>query len=218
MRIYGTAPLLFLYFMCCSINSYGESSFYFEASETQMITAMTNAFYGERYHGMILISEAFQFDVADHSWSRKSATNEWSLSSSTLPLSSVVWKGKAVPYSANFDIKLRQLDDAHCFVAVTTINSEIWEGKGTSIHGVAGWRTRPFPVVSLEETNVLSEIKLSLQLVRSNKTGSMPLTPDMHPALSNDTVQIKLFNPGYESMVRKSLSTNGAASSKPANQ
>jgi hypothetical protein len=208
LAMLAMAPLLAV------IRAEGTTKVVFTATSAQLGAAITNAFGGARYHYMFLNEVPYRFDTKAHVWSTIKATNEWSIVPSTLPLAFVPKGKKTLPYSAEFDIRTSQIATNEVEIVVTTISSYVFEGKGTSIHGVVGANPKKVPPVIGEETNVLLEIRKALLAVESGDNKPLPPTPDIKAANQYQLQQVKKYNPDYEKMLRQTLATTNATSGK----
>jgi len=139
------------------------------------VAAITNAFSSRRYHNMAIIAEPYQYDMITQRWSKRPATNEWSLYTEMSPLTEVLWEGKMVSYFPEFDITAKQLVTNQCKITVRTISAWIPDGKEIGIHGGLSGHAKHIPPILQEETNVLSQIEMELRVLQSGAT-NQPVT------------------------------------------
>ena len=144
------------------------------------VAAITNAFSLRRYHNMAIIAEPYQYDMITQRWSKRPATNEWSLYTEMSPLTEVLWEGKMVSYFPEFDITAKQLVTNQCIITVRTISAWIPDGKEIGIHGGLSGHAKHIPPILQEETNVLSQIEMELRVLQSGATNQPAKAWDSH--------------------------------------
>jgi hypothetical protein len=181
----------------------------------QIAAAITNAFSPHHYHGMGLLPSHYQYDTAAHRWSRRPATNEWSLYTVDLPLTTIVIGKKNVPYFAEFDITVREIATNQCDITVRTISAWVHDGKEIGIHG--GWavHSKHIPPVLQEETNVLLRIEIQLHSMQMGDLMPLPPTPDSKDATEYPLKRLIEVNP--EASGQNSVSGNCFVAKQPEN-
>lgn len=129
----------------------------FEATQDQAVSAITNAFAGFSYRGMVLREGAGSERVLPGGDTR----NCFVLWAKHEPIAKVPLdcaETKWVPYIADFLIVVTPLDSNQTQIAVRTISSEIIDGKEAGIHTEWANHYRKVPPVRPEEENVLDAI------------------------------------------------------------
>jgi hypothetical protein len=136
----------------------------FEATQDQAVSAITNAFAGFSYRGMVL-REMAESERVPPSGDTRNRFVLWAMHEpiAKVPLDSA--KTKWVPYVADFLIVVMPLGSNQTHIAVRTISSEVIDGREAGIHTEWANRYRRVPPVRQEEENVLSAI--SEELFRS---------------------------------------------------
>jgi hypothetical protein len=152
-----------------------------EATLGQSIMAITNAFSGWRYHGMLFGQLDNHFDLAKGRFLSEPATNEWRLETAGLPGTSqiLVPRNKAmVPYTAQFLITAEPLASNQSMLRVSTISASVPDGREMGVHG--GWAVhmKHIPPVLEQETNVLRRIGQQLASIQAGHLEPLPATLD----------------------------------------
>jgi hypothetical protein len=85
---------------------------------------------------------------------------------------------KTVPYFAEFDIALVQIESNYCKVTVRTTSSRVHDGKEIGIHG--GWaaRSKSVPPILAEESNVVARIESQLKASAIPKGNGLQIPKD----------------------------------------
>ena len=152
----------------------------FNAPLDQTVQAVTNAFSLRTYHGMSFLPAVQEWDIEKRRWNNSRATNAWSLYGTTLGGSTLftTWRGKSVPYMAEFLIYAVPAGDKNTQITVITTSSCIPGGKELGVHG--GWLlgVKHVPPVREEETNLLARIARQLAAIQTANANPLPPTPD----------------------------------------
>jgi hypothetical protein len=167
----------------------------YTASLDQAITAITNAFSSCRYHDMGFMSDECQFDTGRSRWTKRPATNEWSLYPQELPVSVIARRKSTVPYYADFLITAEQHATNRCRITVATTSAQIPDGREIGIHG--GWAVHMKDIAPIleEETNVLSRFERQLDAVQNGDFRPLLATPDTEDIPGYTMVEACEINP-----------------------